>query len=485
MWLWLLACADKADGPSLDSRPELHSAQDSAQDSALQDCALQPQIVAEPSPAPGQESLLSLVGALPEGATLSWTVPSGELQPEGAQARWWVDRGVATHVAETLEVSVTVEAPGCLPETGRASWSVDWPEAQRVVVVWNPLIEGSEDVALAYAASREIPSAQLCEAPYADRDLLLGADYPAWIEALQACIDAIGEHVHYLVPVYGVPYKVSDRIGDLSGSGVKVVTSLDALMVLGETSARRDQVMNNPLYRSGDSSSGTYTDYLPFGAWRDARSLTYYLVARIDGADRDQALALVERAALAQQLADLGELSGTVYVDGNRGDTPPETDLFGSYESGEWNMWGTRRVFEADGRYPVVWDGDYAEFGTAPAPLECPDALYYAGWYSYYHYNDVFTWAPGAVAGHLDSCSACDIRSGATWSGGALLRGVTATFGAVNEPYVAGMPEYDQFFYTLLQGASFGEAAYESTVVGLWMMVWIGDPLYRPYGAAR
>ena len=58
--------------------------------------------------------------------------------------------------------------------------------------------------------------------------------------------------------------------------------------------------------------------------------------------------------------------------------------------------------------------------------------------------------------------------------------GITATFGAVNEPYVAGMPEYDQFFLYLLQGGTYGEAAYESTVVGQWMMVWVGDPLYRP-----
>lgn len=44
------------------------------------------------------------------------------------------------------------------------------------------------------------------------------------------------------------------------------------------------------------------------------------------------------------------------------------------------------------------------------------------------------------------------------------------------------MPEYDQFFAYLTQGASYGEAAYQSTIVSAWMMVWVGDPLYRPYG---
>jgi len=46
------------------------------------------------------------------------------------------------------------------------------------------------------------------------------------------------------------------------------------------------------------------------------------------------------------------------------------------------------------------------------------------------------------------------------------------------------MPEYDPFFYDLPQGTNFGEAACESTVVSYWMMVWVGDPLYRPYGEA-
>ena len=37
----------------------------------------------------------------------------------------------------------------------------------------------------------------------------------------------------------------------------------------------------------------------------------------------------------------------------------------------------------------------------APAPVTCPDALYYAGWYQYYHYNDAFTWTIGAIGGQV------------------------------------------------------------------------------------
>mgnify|MGYP003346321691 CR=1 FL=1 len=48
-------------------------------------------------------------------------------------------------------------------------------------------------------------------------------------------------------------------------------------------------------------------------------------------------------------------------------DTPPTTDEFGSYESGEWNMWGTRQVFTDETDYEVIWDGNAEEFGTDPS----------------------------------------------------------------------------------------------------------------------
>jgi uncharacterized protein (TIGR03790 family) len=287
--------------------------------------------------------------------------------------------------------------------------------------------------------------------------------------------------VHYLVPVYGVPYKLSDRIHDISGSGTAVTVSLDAVMVYGRVARTWTSAVYNPMYQEGDSLAAVYSPYVPFGQLREESGDDYFLVARMDGADADAALDLVARAGEAQALADAGALAGTVYVDGRYGDTAPSSDEWGSYESGEWNMWGMRAAFEEDGRFPVVWDGNDAEFGTEPAPLSCPDALFYAGWYSYYHYNDAFTWAPGAIGGHLDSCSACTIREGGTWSAEALERGITATYGAVNEPYVAGMPEYDQLHRSLLEGASYGEAAYESTIIGAWMMVFVGDPLYRPF----
>lgn len=415
-------------------------------------------------------------------AELTWTVSSGSLSaPTGAAVSWLLPTNAAVNLAETLVASVAFARPDCAPLTASLDVAVDHPESARVLVLYNPSVAGSEDVATYYAAARGIPTAHLCPLDAPDAVTLDGATFPAWHAAFLACRDAIGPHVHYVVPVYGVPYKVSGRIGDIASPNVLVTTSLDALLAFGEDAPALGAAVENPLYRPSDSVAGTYSEPVPFGEYRESHpSDDPLLVARIDGADADAAKALVDRTMAAEALAQSGSLAGTVYVDGRYGLPHPVSDDLGSYEWGEHNIAGMETVF-AGGPYPVVADYADAELGTAPAPLTAPDALYYAGWYSFGNYNDAFTWAPGAIGGHLDSCSACDIRGTKDWSAMALRKGITATFGAVNEPYVVGMPDYDELYYLLLHGANFGEAAYQGTYVGAWMMVFVGDPLYRPH----
>lgn len=450
-------------------------------------CSLQVTITVGADPVPGTEVPLSVtVPAAHPDVAIDWSVEQGTLNDaSAADVVWTLPGDVAEDVAATFTVTATESggADDCIAESASVDVPVDWPERLRVVVLYNPNVSDSSAVAEHYAAARDIPTERLCGIPSADPTDLAGVDFEGWITAAQACVDAAGPQVQYIVPVYGVPYRVADLVDDIGYPDQKAVVSLDALLAYGIDALGETSAIYNPVYQAGDSLNGIYAPYVPFGdIRRSLRSYDHlYLVARIDGESAAAAEALVDRTMAAVVLAESGTLAGNVYTDGNLGDTPPATDAFGSYESGEWNIVGTRRVFEADGRYPVTWDGNAAEYGSDPAPLTCPEALYYAGWYSYYNYNDVFTWQTGAIGGHLDSCSACDIRTGTTWSAMALKRGITATFGAVSEPYVAGMPEYDQFFLYLLQGASFGEAAYESTVIGRWMMVWVGDPLYRPY----
>ena len=473
LFAWVLACTNapkdpKAAGPTGETgSPET--------DTGVADCSFTPTLGLRGELVPGQTLTLSVTADRPVEVVFSVSLGS----VEGDQ--WSIPADVAPFLDEEAVVGATVTAAGCPDQVVEQRVVVGHPMSDRVVVLYNPNVEGSLSVAEAYAEARGLGDDQLCGLPASDPTTVLADEGQSLIRGAVDCAAAVGPQVTVLVPVYGFPYKVSGAIADFA-SGALTVTSLDALLFFGSTGASMSEARYNPIYQEGDSMAGVYDPYVPALELRD-NGRRFFLVSRIDGADAAAAIALLDRTLLAEETRDGEGLDGIVYVDGNRGDVPPATDEFGSYESGEWNMWGTRAVFEDLGRWPVVWDGNAEEFGTAPAPTDCPNALYYAGWYSYYHYNDCFTWSVGAIGGHLDSCSACDIRAPGTWAGSALIDGITATFGAVNEPYVAGMPEYDQFFLYLSQGASFGEAAYEATVVGGWMMVFVGDPLYTPFAA--
>lgn len=495
--LFMLACqpvsGEKAGLRAGETGAEDHETGIDTADTAPQDCGVLQGLEILPSAEVFPGSTLTLLATLSnpvDDLTLEWSVPDGSLSEptlkgSTVQVEWTLGLERDPHLPQIDTLTVKSRAPGCLDEQAETQVEVAWPERMRVVVLYNPEVEGSEDVANYYADFREIPGTALCGISSSDPVTLPGTDFPGWIESVESCIEAVGPQVWYLVPVFGVPYKVSDRIQEIGGSGAIWTVSLDALAFLGRRAVSRDQAMWNPIRLEGSSMASSWPDYLPLGELRASDRNPVYLVSRIDGASAEAAMELVDRTREAEILARAGALDGIVYVDGNRGDKPPATDEFGSYEAGEWNMWGTRSVFTDLGWYEVVWDGNAQEFGTAPAPTDCPNALYYAGWYSFYNYNDCFTWTTGAVGGHLDSCSACEIRGGTAWAGRALEEGITATFGAVNEPYVAGMPEYDQLFLYLTQGANFAEAGYESTMIALWMMVWVGDPLYRPYPVSQ
>jgi uncharacterized protein (TIGR03790 family) len=74
-----------------------------------------------------------------------------------------------------------------------------------------------------------------------------------------------------------------------------------------------------------------------------------------------------------------------------------------------------------------------------------------------------------------------DLRNAASyhWCPAMLVDGITATLGAVNEPYLHSFPEPDRFFAELLDGKCLVEAFYRTNPFNSWQFVLIGDPLYR------
>jgi tetratricopeptide (TPR) repeat protein len=112
----------------------------------------------------------------------------------------------------------------------------------------------------------------------------------------------------------------------------------------------------------------------------------------------------------------------------------------------------------------------------------------YAGWYdggvSGPFTRPTVEFMPGAFAYHLHSFSAQTIRSAsANWVGPLLAKGVTATMGCVEEPYLEGTPDIMSFLVRFMYfGFTFGEAALACQNSLSWQTTVVGDPLYRPFG---
>jgi uncharacterized protein (TIGR03790 family) len=62
-----------------------------------------------------------------------------------------------------------------------------------------------------------------------------------------------------------------------------------------------------------------------------------------------------------------------------------------------------------------------------------------------------------------------------------LADGVTATLGAVAEPYLHSFPKPDELFSELLDGRCLVEAYYHTLPFNSWRLLLIGDPLYTPF----
>lgn len=123
---------------------------------------------------------------------------------------------------------------------------------------------------------------------------------------------------------------------------------------------------------------------------------------------------------------------------------------------------------------------------TLPTHYPLRDTAIYFGWYDFHvngpFLNPAFRFKKGAVAVHLHSMSAAQLRDPEkNWSAPLLARGAAATLGNVYEPYLQMTHHFDIFQTRLLAGHCLVEAAYLSLPVLSWQNVVLGDPLYRPF----
>lgn len=129
--------------------------------------------------------------------------------------------------------------------------------------------------------------------------------------------------------------------------------------------------------------------------------------------------------------------------------------------------------------------GDSLSYIYSDDAFPYDDAMWYSAYYRHSTYPDIFMWPPGAVAIHNESYPCREFRHGADspyFAGRALLRGLTAIPGAVEEPFADGIPFAHNFFRAFAQGFDYAEACYSATPCSIaWMNTFIGDPLYNPF----
>ncbi len=360
------------------------------------------------------------------------------------------------------------------------------PLASRTLIVYATNSADSVAVKNHYVQARfDVPStANLCPITLPDpaATILLYADYVTYVKTpVQSCLNSIGKtKILYIVLAYVRPYTV--QIFRTDGNAIYSLDSYLADVF--------DQYTVSPYFFPGPPAAHryyadfqnlgqVYPPFQSFAAYRaSARSLLIYSVWRLDGSTSAIANGLVDKA-----IANTGTLAGAACIDETVDPTfAPDV----GYRSGDWDLHRGADFLRAAG-FAVTEEPTSDEFGTGGAPAKCPadgsPVALYSGWYALNHYNgaSVFNWAPGAIGTHLDSASALDPRSGLNWSANALNAGIAATSGAVNEPYLEGMVRPAGMFRNLLEGANIGDAFLRNTRWVKWMIVNIGDPLYRPF----
>jgi uncharacterized protein (TIGR03790 family) len=194
------------------------------------------------------------------------------------------------------------------------------------------------------------------------------------------------------------------------------------------------------------------------------------MVSRLDGPDYSTVKGLIDKAIAAEKTG----LKGIAYID-SRG-IAHQRDLFGFFDQSLLNLAMFLRLRVG---MPVKEEQTEKLF----EPNSCPQTAIYCGWYSLRKYVDAFDFVDGAIGYHISSLEAVDLRdpNSTQWCPAMLVHGITATLGAVAEPYLHSFPKPDEFFSELLDGRCLVEAYYNTNPFNSWRLLLIGDPLYTPF----
>ncbi len=380
-------------------------------------------------------------------------------------------------------------------------------QPDEILVIANGDNAISERIARYYCAKREVPEDNILTLSLGTvlSDTITRGDYERLLAEpilKELLTKQQPGKIRCLLTTYGVPIKVGPR-GTLIGMEGK----LKELKELAEQEKKRiEQLAQNGRTNSLDHKQSTYKlarlqseiDYIDgretnasvdselsmvlnggyeLYRWQPnalkgdilGLSLNTLMVSRLDGPKYEIVKGLIDKAIAAEKTG----LKGIAYFD-SRGIV--KEDLYGHFDQ-------SLRDLAVITRLQTEMSVEEEQTEKLFEPNSCPQTAIYCGWYSLKQYVDAFDFVDGAIGYHISSWEAIDLRdpNSSQWCPAMLTDGITATLGAVAEPYLHAFPQPREFFLELYKGSCLVEAFYHTNPFNSWQLVLIGDPLYRPF----
>ncbi len=383
-------------------------------------------------------------------------------------------------------------------------------EPNQILVIANRDNVQSEKIAQYYSVKRNVPRSNVLSLPLGNslNDTISRVNYEKLLaEPIRNKLSDpnFTGKIRCLLTTYGVPIKVGARgklknyddklleLEKLMQHGktrleqLKTVHTFDSAKQIKEATAGLARVESAIDWINGKETNASVDSelaMLQFGdyelyrwqpnALKDASEWDNktLMVSRLDGPSENIAVGLIDKAVSAEKTG----LRGTAYFD-SRGRA--KDDNINSYGYFDQSIRDSAELIKLRTNFFVKEETTERLFGCD----ECPQAALYCGWYSLKKYIDSFTFVEGAVGYHIASWEAVNLRdpNSTQWCPSMLKHGITATIGAVAEPYLHAFPKPDMFFAELINGSCLVEAYYRTNPFNSWQLVLIGDPLYRPF----
>lgn len=357
--------------------------------------------------------------------------------------------------------------------------------ADRVIVLANAGEPESIELAHYYAEKRGIPEANIVALKLPLGESITWTEYIAtlhnplmeilskqgWIDGIAMAVPdkmgrrqyAISGHrISYLAVCRGVPLKIqNDPERFIAGQPFTAVTrfkvnggAVDAeLALLPAGDYPINAYFPNPLFNQDRPS-----------VFASAKVIK---VSRLDGPTLRDAKSLVDQALAGERAG----LIGRAYV-----------DIGGPHGEGDGWLEETAKEVASLG-----FDSDVdRKRSTLETTARFDAPVLYFGWYENRLNGPMaapgFRFPPGAVALHIHSFSAPSLRNpGSGWVAPLVARGVSATFGNVDEPYLQLTHQPQRILRALARGWTLGDAAAYSIIAYSWQGIVVGDPLFRPF----